>query len=95
MDDQREDHSNPKRHPLKGTAPTNYRPITCLPMTWKILMAQISVHINYSMISCRIFPDKQIGCRKRTSGTEELLYIDQHIISESKMRQKNLAMTWI
>ena len=26
MDDQREDHSNPKR-PLKGTVPTNYRPI--------------------------------------------------------------------
>ena len=26
----------------KGTAPSNYRTITCLPMTWKILTAQIS-----------------------------------------------------
>ena len=25
----------------KGTAPNNYRPITCLPMMWKILTAQI------------------------------------------------------
>ena len=26
---------------LKGTTPNNYRPITCLPMMWKILTAQI------------------------------------------------------
>ena len=25
----------------KGTAPNNYRPITCLPMMWKILTTQL------------------------------------------------------
>ena len=30
-----------QKDPNKGTAPNNYRPITCLPMTWKILTAQI------------------------------------------------------
>ena len=30
-----------QKDPSKGTAPNNYRPITCLPMMWKILTAQI------------------------------------------------------
>ena len=30
-----------QKDPNKGTAPNNYRPITCLPMMWKILTAQI------------------------------------------------------
>ena len=28
-----------QKDPNKGTAPSNYRPITCLPMMWKILTA--------------------------------------------------------
>ena len=30
-----------QKDPSKGTAPNNYRPITCLPVMWKILTAQI------------------------------------------------------
>ena len=30
-----------QKDPNQGTAPNNYRPITCLPMMWKILIAQI------------------------------------------------------
>ena len=30
-----------QKDPSKGTAPNNYRPITCLPMMWKTLTAQI------------------------------------------------------
>ena len=30
-----------QKDPSKGTAPNNYRRITCLPMMWKILTAQI------------------------------------------------------
>ena len=42
-----------------------------------------------------MFPDKQKGCRKGSRGTAELLFIDQHILNESKTRRKNLAMAWI
>ena len=62
---------------------------------WKILMAQIKEEVYYSLISHEIFPDKQKECHKWTRGTRELLYIDQHILNESKMRWKNLAMAWI
>ena len=84
-----------QKDPSKGTAPNNYRPITCLPMMWKILTAQIREKIYYSLTSRGLFPDEQKGCRKGSRGTAELLYIDQHILNESKTRRKNLAMVWI
>ena len=81
--------------PRKGPARNNWRPITCLPMMWNILKAQIRKEINYSLISHGIFSDELKGFRKRTRGTKELLYIDQNVLNENKMRRKNLAMAWI
>ena len=83
------------KDPIKRTAPNHYRPITCLPMMWKILTAQIREEIYYSLTSHRLFPEEQKGCRRGSRGTGELLYIDQHILNESKIRRKNLAMAWI
>ena len=83
------------KDPSKETAPNNYRPITCLPMTWKILTAQKREEIYYSLTSRGLFPAEQKGCRKESRGTEELLCIDQHILNESKTRRENLAMAWI
>ena len=80
---------------LERTAPNNYRPITHLAMMWKILTAQIREKIYYLLISRGIFPEEQKGCRKRTRGAKELLYIDQHILNDSKTRRKNLTMAWI
>ena len=84
-----------QKDPNKGTAPNNYRPITCLQMMWKILTAQIWEEIYYSLTSLGLFPDEQKGCCKGSRGIAELLYIDQHILDESKTRRKNLAMAWI
>ena len=81
-----------QKDPLKGTAPNNYRPIACLPMMWKILTAQIREDIYYMPISRGLFPEEQKGCRKGSRSTGGLLYIDQHIINESKTRRKNLPM---
>ena len=64
-------------------------------MMWKILTAQIREKIYYSLTSHRLFPKEQKGCRKGSRGTAELLYIDQHILNESKTRRTNLAMAWI
>ena len=62
---------------------------------WKIITAQIREEIYYSLTSRGLFPDEQKGCRKGSRGTAKFLYIDQHIINESKVRQKNLAKAWI
>ena len=74
--------------PNEGTAPNNYSPITCQPMILKILTAQISEEIYHSLTSRGLFPDEQKGCCKGSRGTAELLYIDQHILDESKTRRK-------
>ena len=84
-----------QKDPSKGTAPINYRRITCLQMMWKILTTQIREEIYYSLTSRVLFPDEQKGCHKGSRGTADLLYIDQHILNESKNRRKNLAMAWI
>ena len=64
-------------------------------MLWKMLTAQIKEKIYYSLTSRGLFPDEQKGCRKGTRSTAELLYIDQHILTESRTRRKNVAMAWI
>ena len=84
-----------QKDPNKGTAPNNYRPTACLPMMWKILTAQIRGKIYYSLTSHGLFPDEQKGYRKGSRGNSELLYIDQHILNESKTRRENLAMALI
>ena len=84
-----------QKDPLKETVQKNYRPITCLPMMWKILTAQIRKEIYYSLTNRGLFPEEQKGCRKGSRGTGELLYKDQYILNESKTRRKNLAMASI
>ena len=64
-------------------------------MMWKILTAQIREEIYHSLTSRGLFPDEQKGCCKGSRGTAELLYIDKHILDESKTRRKSLAIAWI
>ena len=67
----------------------------CLPMMWKIIMDQIREEIYDSLTDRGLFPEEKKGCCKWTRSRRELLYIDQHILNETKKRQKNLAMAWI
>ena len=67
---------------------SNYRPIMCLPMMWKILTAQIKEEIYYSLVCHGLFPKEQKGYRRETRGTGDLLYIDQHILKATKVRRK-------
>ena len=94
MDDQRKDHIDPEG-PTQRNRPKQLRAHNLLRMMWKILTAQIREEIYYSVTSRSLFPNEQKRCGKESKGTAELLYIDQHILSESKTRRKNLAMAWI
>ena len=42
-----------------------------------------------------MLPEEQKECRKRSQGTNDLLYINRAVIREVKSRVKNLAMAWI
>ena len=79
----------------KGNVASNYRPITCLPLMWKLLTGVIADQIYAHLDQEKLLPEEQKGYRKGSSGTINLLYIDRVIIKEVKSRNKNLAMAWI
>ena len=65
----------------KGNIASNYRPMAYLPLIWKLLMG--------------VIPEEQKGCRKKSRGTNDLLFIDRAVSRKVKSRKKNLAMAWI
>ena len=82
------------RDPSKGTALNNYWPITCLPMMWKILTAQIREEIYNSLASRGLFPEEQKGCCKVSRGTVELLYIDPKR-EQDQMEKSSYGLHWL
>ena len=79
----------------KGNVASNYGPITCLPLVWKLLTGVIADQIYAHLHQEKLLPEEQKGFRKGSRGTNDLLYIDGAAIKEVKSRNKNLAMTWI
>ena len=67
MDDDEENYPDPERqlHPKKKKKKekkiisSNYRPIKCLSMIWKIVSAQIREEIYYSLEFCGLFLEEQ------------------------------------
>ena len=79
----------------KGNIASNYRPITCLPLVWKLLLGVIADQIYGHLDQQMLLPGELKGCRKRSRGTNDLLYIDMAVIREAKSKKKNLAMALI
>ena len=84
-----------QKDPAKGNDPSNNRPITCLPLAWKILTGIIAEE-TYTFLGQRsLLPEEQRGCKRGSRGTGDLLYIDRMLLQEAKRRIKNLAMACI
>ena len=79
----------------KGNVASNYRPITYLPLMWKLLTGVIADQIYVHLDQETLLPKEQKRFRKGSRGTNDLLYIDRAVIKEVKSRNKNLAMAWI
>ena len=79
----------------KGNDVTNFRPITCLSLLWKlltgILSEEIYNHLNYN----GLLTLEQKGCRQKSRGTKDQLLIDKMILKNCKRRHTGLAMGWI
>ena len=82
-----------QKDPVKGNDPSNYRPITCLPSTWKILTGIIAEE-TYTFLERRsLLSEEQNGCRKGSRGTWDLLYIDRMLLQEFKKTSKSLGVS--
>ena len=55
----------------KGNVASNYRPITCLPMMYKLLTGIIAEDLYSHIEDQQLFPDEQKGCKKWSSGTKD------------------------
>ena len=62
---------------------------------WKLLLGVTADQIYGHLDQQKLLPEEQKGCRKRSRGTNDLLYIDRAVTREVKSRKKNLVMAWI
>lgn len=79
----------------KGNIASNYRPITCLPIMWKLLTGIISERLYNYLEETNTIPHQQKGCRRKCRGTKDQLLIDKMVMKNSRRRKTNLSMAWI
>ena len=75
--------------------PKNYRPITCLTTTYKLLSALITERIHTFLNENDILPVEQKGCKKNCYGCKDQLMINKAIIETCKKKHHNLSAAWI
>ena len=73
----------------------NYRPITYLPLMWKLLTGVIAEGMYNYLEREKILPEEQKGCKRGSRGTKDQLLIDKIVLRDCKKRHPNLSMVWI
>ena len=79
----------------KGIDVTNFRPIICLPLMWKVLTGIVSESLYHHLESEKLLPEEQKGCRKQSRGTKDQLMIDKMVMKNCTRRLANLCVAWI
>ena len=74
----------------KGNVVNNYRPITCLPIMWKLFTGILADEIYNHQEKEQLLPMEQNGCRRKSRGMKDHLLIDRMIIRNCKRRQTGL-----
>ena len=75
--------------------PKNYRPIACLPTTFKILTSGITDRLYNHLEKEAIMTPEQRGGKKDCYGCKDQLMINNTILENYKKRRKNLSTAWI
>ena len=79
----------------KGNTVENYRPITCLPLMWKLLTGVIAEEMYTYLEGENLLTNEQKGCKRMSRGTKDQLLIDKTVLKDCRKRHTNLAMAWI
>ena len=75
--------------------PKNYRPIACLPTTFKILTSVITDRLYNHLEKKSIMTPEQRGGKKDCYGCKDQLMINNAILENCKKKKKNLSTAWI
>ena len=75
--------------------PKNYRPITCLSTTYKILTSVLTDRTYSHMEQNNLFPLEQKGYRTGLYGCKDQLMNNKIILENCKKTKRNLSCAWI
>jgi len=75
--------------------PSNYRPITCLPIAYKIMTSIITKRMKNHLQEFDLIPEEQKGGISGKQGTIDQLLIDDMILSNARKNKRNLSTGWI
>ena len=75
--------------------PNKYRPICCLPTTYKLLTGMIADAIYEHLERWQYLEEEQKGCIRQRQGTKHQLLINKSILEDCKRRARNLSMAWV
>lgn len=79
----------------KGNIPSNYRPITCLPVMYKLLTGMINQKVYHHLETKGLLPREQKGGRKGCRGTKDHLLVDKMILRQAKSQKRRLNIAYI
>ena len=75
--------------------PANYRPITCLPIVYKILSSILASRMMEHLETNNIIPEEQKGGIADCYGCIDQLLINSMVLDDAKQRNKNISIAWI
>lgn len=75
--------------------PSEYRPITCLSVFYKLITSLISRQIYNHLDNNRLLPPEQKGCARGSYGCKELLLLNKLLIQHAKTNHRSIAMAWV
>ena len=67
--------------------PKNYRPVTCLPTTYKLITSIVSRRMQKYIDTENLLPKEQKGCSSGTKVCKDQLLISKVILRECKSRK--------
>ena len=69
---------------IKGNLVSNFRPITCLPLIWKLLTDILAEELYKHLEKTNSLPWEQNAYRKGSRGTQDQQLIDKMIVKDCK-----------
>ena len=75
--------------------PSNYRPITCFPIVYKILPSIVTSQISHYIDTNKIIPNERKGSAINIYGTIHQLITNKMVMDNVKLKQRNISTVWI
>ena len=73
-----------QKDPEKGNAVSNYCPITCLQLMWKLLTSLLAKIVYAHLYEKNVLTDEWKGCRNDSQGTKDQLLVYKQILKHCK-----------